>query len=678
MSNPDLEPVDFARTWYVSSDTMRDFINYNTLEEVVHIKYLEPTEIRNDQPFLEQMFKNGVFPQEIITGLKDILRETENSPLIVRSSSHLEDSFGASFSGKYKSLFITNQGAFDERLKALENAISEVWASTFNPNAIQYRKAKGMLDLIEYMGIMIQEVVGTRMGPYFFPPYAGVGLSNNEFRWSPRIRRKDSILRLVVGLGTRAVDRVADDYPTLISPLKPQLRANSLANEAVQYSQRNMDVINLEKNILETVPVSSIIKEHGGNFSMIRSIFSIYRDGTLSTPSTALMDTTKDDLIVTFKGFDEKHPHLKCMIAVMELLKKELDFPVDIEFASDGKRLTILQCRPQIEADKIEATPPPKDIKDHMKLFTASRYVTSCSLRNIDYIVYVDAEGYEKLTSKEEMTNVAKLVGELNANLPRRKFILMGPGRWGSRGDIKLGVPVEYQDINNTSLLVEIARRKGGYLPELSFGTHFFQDLVESNIMYLPLYPDEDDSSLNMGLLFGPDNHLDTFVSSTKGLEKVVKVIKVSETSDGGTLSVYMDGDRSEAVAYLKPPDHSKWRYDKIEQMLGSFEPEKFGVVDIYLTGSTKDWKAGPGSDIDLIVHFRGKRDQKEDLLAWFEEWSQKLDLENRDRTGHLTGGLLDIHIITDEDIMERSSWAVHLDSIDGKAQKLDLRINEN
>lgn len=306
-----------------------------------------------------------------------------------------------------------------------------------------------------------------------------------------------------------------------------------------------------------------------------------------------------------------------------------------------------------------------------MIVFTANRYVTSSLLNNIEYIVYVNAEGYENLDTREKMLKTARVIGELNERLPRRKFILMGPGRWGSRGDIKLGVPVQYQDINNTSLLVEIARRKGGYLPELSFGTHFFQDLVESNIMYLPLYPDEGDSTFNRKMLDSSDNLLSSFVEDVEELENVVTVVRTSSLSKGGSLTIHMNGDTNDAVAYLTPPDHSKWRHEKVQQILESLDKDRFGVVSLYLCGSVNEWSAGPASDIDLIVHFRGSEDQREDLLTWLDEWSQNIDMENKDRTGYSTGGLLDVHIVTDQDIMERSSWAVHIDGMNGNATKL-------
>jgi hypothetical protein len=108
----------------------------------------------------------------------------------------------------------------------------------------------------------------------------------------------------------------------------------------------------------------------------------------------------------------------------------------------------------------------------------------------------------------EALRDGGRAVGRLNKILPKRQFALMGPGRWGSRGDIKLGVPVTYSDISNTSLLIEIASRREGSVPELSFGTHFFQDLVEASIRYLPLYPGEDGGMLNAAFLAAAANQL--------------------------------------------------------------------------------------------------------------------------------------------------------------------------
>jgi len=672
--DPDLQGIMFARSWYLSTDTMREFIHYNALDEVAHIKYLDPNEIRKEQPFLEQVFKNGAFTLEIINGLREVLRSIENKPIIVRSSSYLEDSFGAAFSGKYKSLFIANKGTEDERLHSLMDAIAEVWASTFGPNPIEYRRERGMLDLMENMGVLIQEVVGTQVGPYFTPAFAGVAMSNNEFRWSPRISRQDGILRLVAGLGTRAVDRVADDYPTLISPFRPELRVNTNVDEAIQYSQKHMDVINLEKRHIETIDVSKMLQYHGGQYPMLNKVVSIHREGNLTNPTGKILDPGSEEMVVTFNGVIDRTPFIKQMKKIMTLLKETYQTPVDIEFAHDGKNLYILQCRPQSQGRSVERVPVPMNVPDNQVLFTADKYVTTGHISNVEYIVYVDPSGYESLEKKDDMLRVAKVVSDINVKLPRRKFILMGPGRWGSRGDIKLGVPVQYRDINNTSLLMEIAKRKGGYLPELSFGTHFFQDLVEADIHYLPLYPGEDMSRLNEDLLHMSENRLLEIVPDAIDLTEVVRVIHVPDIASGGNMNVVMDGEKNEAMAYLLPPDHASWRLRKVEEIAQSIEAKVHGVRALYLVGSVKEGTAGPASDIDLIIHFKGTIVQRDRLMEFLGEWSRRLDEENAARTGIKTGGLLDIHIITDMDILEKSSWAAHIHNLYNPAREIPIK----
>ncbi len=678
--NPDLGGISFAKSWYITSDTMWDIIHFNALDEVAHIKYLDPKNIRHEQPFIEQVFKNAAFSPEIVDGLRRILREVGEKPIIVRSSSLLEDSYGAAFSGKYKSLFLTNIGSEEEKLNALMDAIGEVYASTFAPDPIEYRKERGLLDFIEEMGILIQEVVGNRIGPYFFPAFAGVAFSNNEFRWSPRIRREDGIVRMVVGLGTRAVDRVDEDYPVLVSPNRPEIRVNAFVDETIRYSQKYMDVLNLEKRTLETVKVDDILKRYGDDYPDLNRIVSVHKDGSLVAPSGLILDPGRTDMVVTFSGIIEQSRFIPQMKTVLNLLKKTLGTPVDVEFASDGKNLYILQCRPQSQGEVLENISIPSKIPEDRKLFSVRKYVTTGLVENVEYLVYVDPEAYESLENREDMMNVARAVSDLNSKLPKGKFVLMGPGRWGSRGDIKLGVPVQYRDINNTSLLVEMAKKKGGYRPELSFGTHFFQDLVEARIHYLPIYFGEKGIMLNERLLSIAPNRLEEICPGRKDLEDVVKLIEVSDLITGGTLSVIMDGESNKALGYLVPPDHWVWRMDKVEEMASKLNTERYGVKALYVVGSTKNATAGAASDIDLIVHFSGDQEQGQDLLAWFDEWSRKLDRENYKRTGVKTEGILDVHLITDEDIEKRSSWATHIDSMYGSAKKIPLKdeVNED
>lgn len=681
------------RTWHVTSDGLLDFVYCNHLEDVFTQKYKDIDEIRQEYPDIVQVFKHSYFSGDMIKGLSLALDDFGEQPLIVRSSSLLEDRFGAAFSGKYKSLFLANQGSKRERLAALTDAIAEIYASTFSPDPILYRAERNLLDFQEGMGVMVQEVVGTRMGHYFAPAFAGVAFSHNEFRWSPRIKREDGLVRMVPGLGTRAVDRLGDDYPVLISPGQPGLRVNPTPDEVVRYAPRYMDVINLRTNSFETVEIRDFLRAVGRELPGIEQLVSVFEHGHLRQPLIGQINFERDDLVVTFEGLLTRTPFIKQVRALMTLLARELKTPVDIEFASTGRDLYLLQCRAQTPAKHCEPAPIPRDLAPERLLFSARRHVSNGSVPNITHIVYVDPERYSQLASVEELAAVGRAVSRLNKLLPKRQFILMGPGRWGSRGEIKLGVRVTYSDINNTAVLVEIARKKGDYTPDLSFGTHFFQDLVEANIRYLPLYPDEDGVVFNEPFFRNSGNVLPALAPEFSDLAGVVRVIDVPQATGGQVLRVLMNADLDEAVGVLASPSTPveatleaesvtrpqreqdwRWRLRMAERVAAELDPQRFGVAGLYVFGSVKNATAGPASDIDLLVHFRGTPEQRAALAQWLEGWSLCLAEMNYLRTGYKTGGLLDVHFVTDDDVARRTSFAVKIDGVTDAARPLPMK----
>ncbi|MGQ9560517.1 MAG: PEP/pyruvate-binding domain-containing protein [Candidatus Oleimicrobiaceae bacterium] len=546
--HPLLRGVRTPRTWYVTSDSLTHFLNYNGLEDIHEQKYKDLEEIRFEYPNLVQIFKHSSFPPRIVSELSAVLDEIGERPIVVRSSSLLEDRAGAVFSGKYKSLFLANRGSKKERLEALTDAIAEVYASTFAPDPIEYRIEHGLLDFFEEMGIMIQEVVGNQVGDYFLPTFAGVAFSHNEFSWSPRIRREDGIIRMTPGLGTRAVDRVADDYPTLIAPGKPELRVNTTPEEIVRYSTRRVDVINLRTKTFQTVDFAQLVRDYGEQIPKLEWVISVYDGQMLRHPSSLFsVDLKKDHVVATFEGL-LRTDFVATIRTMLEVLRESFGMPVDIEFAHDGEHLYLLQCRPQSRSRGATPVPIPKNVSKDQLLFTANRYVTNGLVPDITHIVYVDPAAYDALSDQAQLLAVGRIVGLLNKQLPRRHFILMGPGRWGSRGDIKLGVSVTYSDINRSAMLIEIARRKGNYVPELSFGTHFFQDLVESSIRYLPLYPDDDGVFFNEDFLRSAENQLQALLPEYRRFADVVRVIDVPCATRGKVLEVLMNADEDRAV----------------------------------------------------------------------------------------------------------------------------------
>ncbi len=688
-----LDNIRIPKTWYIPSDILLHFLAFNNLDDVYNWKYLEIDQIRAEYPHILQVFKSSPFPPDVVKGISAALDDFGDSPLIVRSSSLLEDRIGSTFSGKYKSLFLANQGDKAGRLTALLDALAEVYASVFSPDPIQYRAERGLLDQHEEMGIMIQEVVGTRVGRYFFPAFSGVAFSNNEFRWSPRIRREDGLLRLVPGLGTRAVDRLADDYPMLVAPGQPSLRVNVTPEEVARYSPKKIDVIDLEENAFRTMELSDLLADVGSQYPALGRLTSILEDDRIRMPSILDMGTEGKNVLFTFEGLITRTHFVNLMKSLLALLRNTMRTPVDIEFASDGANLYLLQCRPQSHSQESVAVSIPRDIPENQIIFSATRYVSNGKTPDITHIVYVDPDGYGRLATLGELQAVGRAVSVLNKLLPKRRFILIGPGRWGSRGDIKLGVSVTYSDINNTAALIEVARKTGNYVPDLSFGTHFFQDLVESAIRYLPLYPDDPGVVFRESFLKGSPNILAQLIPALAHLDQVIRVIDVPAVTGGHILRILMNAELDEAVGILAQPagfespmpypseptaadasdDNSKWRCRMAQKIAATMDTERFGVKGIYVVGSTNNGTAGPDADIDLIIHFEGTPAMKHDLELWLEGWSLALAEMNYLKTGYKRKSLLDVRIVNAEDIAKQKGLGAKIGSITDPARCLTL-----
>ncbi len=546
-----LKDIKAPKTWYLTADVMLYFMHYDDFDQIVEQKYKNTNQVRLEYPHIIRSFKRARFPADIISGLSLVLDDFGDNPIIVRSSSLLEDRMGATFAGLYKSIFLANQGSKKERLLALKDAIAEVYASIFGPDPIDYRAERGLLDYSEEMGIMIQEVVGRRAGRYFLPAYAGVAFSRNEFPWSPLVKRTDGLVRMVPGLGTRAVERTSEDYPVLIAPGQPNLRVNTTVDEVLRYSPRMIDVINLETGRPETVEIDDLLEEVGEEFPRVREIFSVHKDGHIYQSQGVDVDFGSDRLIATFNGLIARTPFIKQVDAILRTLEETLGYPVDIEFASDGEHFYLLQCRPQVYPESQLPAPIPMGISHRDIIFSANKYITNGQITNISHIVYVDPKQYAALETDRRYNRVREVIGLLNDVLPRRQFILMGPGRWGSRGDLSLGIDVTYSDINNTALLVEMAFAKGNVMPDLSFGTHFLQDLMESKIPYLPLYPESEDVIFREEFLAKSPGILTELLPDFADMKDVVRVIDIAKVTHGMTFQVHMNGHLDKAVGIV-------------------------------------------------------------------------------------------------------------------------------
>ncbi|GAB4497534.1 MAG: hypothetical protein OHK003_06460 [Anaerolineales bacterium] len=557
-------------SYYLGSDVYYNFMSLNDLGGWNGQKYKSEEQMRADYPELREQFINGKFPPEVIERLSAVLTEAGTRPLIVRSSSLLEDNFGTSFAGKYESIFLPNQGAHAKRLSALTDAIAHIYASVMNPDVLIYRHTKELADYDERIGILIQIVEGEQVGRYYFPHAAGVAFSRNLFRWSPQIKQDEGFLRLVCGLGTRAVDMLADDYPRLVALSHPRLHSSSDIRNIKRYSQQNLDVIDLEADKFVTIQARDVLN---ADFDPLRYIAQIEQDGYLA-PIRSRLDA-EGELVLTFDGLLARTPFAKSMRAALSLLETHYGSPVDTEFAleiidSDSApdvRITILQCRPQSHIHESSDVQIPADLETEDIIFSSQSMVPQGMVQKISHVLFVPSEGYFSLQSQAERIQLERAIGQLNSALKGRTFIAVGPGRWGTSTP-DLGVHVAYSDIYNSRALVELAGSEVGASPEPSFGTHFFQDLMEADIYPLGVFLDEEGTIFNRDFFYNTPNRLVEFISvENPRVVAALKLIAVDDYRPNAHMDLIMDANKSRAVAFLVSTPSTE--YDE-ETVIGS------------------------------------------------------------------------------------------------------------
>ena len=538
-------------TWYVSSGVLSDFIDRNGFHFFHSHKYRDREAIEAQVKDVEGMFAAAAFPPDVMAAFRGLMETVGEHPIIVRSSSYLEDSFGLAFSGKYRSVFLANQGDIETRLAAFVGGVKAVLASVYGPDPILYRRDHGLLDYNERMAVIVQKVVGRRFGDWFFPFASGVMFSYNSYAWSPKIRKEDGIVRLVFGLGTRAVDRVGSDYPRMIPLSHPRLRPEVTAAQVTHYSQHMVDAIDLAKGDRSrpwTSPPSPA--RPGTPTCTSRSPWP--RTATSGRRSPRCRTSAAPATVLTFDNFIARSPFVPLVKRVLATVQAAYGRPVDIEFAWDDGKLYLLQCRSLATRREIARVAVPTGTERKDRLFVTRSGLCSAVLTGLEYVVYVDPRAYDRLTAPSEKRRIAWAVGQLNRRLAGTAFALMGPGRWGSN-DLNLGVPVGYADINNTRLLVEIAFARDGAVPEVSFGTHFFQDLVESDIAYTPLFPDAEGCELAEDFLLSSENRLAALDGDLAPLAGVVHAVHVPSARAGELLNVYLDAETQVGMGVFAP-----------------------------------------------------------------------------------------------------------------------------
>ncbi|MFL7839400.1 MAG: PEP/pyruvate-binding domain-containing protein [Candidatus Promineifilaceae bacterium] len=552
------DAIEIPDSYFLGTEVLYEFRLKNSLDHLMNQKYRPLPEIREEYPNIVDAHLQGEFPAKIVKRLRDVLRKIGDDPIIVRSSSLLEDNFGYAFAGKYNSYFCPNQGTAEENLEDLLRAIKLVFASTLNPDALLYRQKHDLIDYDERMAILLQRVRGKRYGDYFFPSMAGVAFSENPFRWNSKIRREEGFLRVVWGMGTRAVDRVANDYPRMIALSHPQLRPEMTAEAIRQYSQFYVDTINLKKNSFETIPVHDLLQS---DFPDLRYVASMDRGDFVQDILSSGILAENEQYILTFNYLTRNKKFVYMMRNVLKHLENAYNLPVDVEFTLEiipkypqpDYKLSILQCRPLSQRKEESYVTIPAELADEDILFTAHELIPDGGAEGIRYIVFVDPLTYRTCTIPDKHA-LGRAISRLNRRFENESYILMGPGRWGST-NIDLGVQVTYADIHNTKVLIEMAVAHNGQLPELSYGTHFFQDLVEAGIHSLPLHIGEEGSKFDWAFFRESPNMLARIQPEDAELERYLRVIDVASLPGNQRVNISMDGRNDRAVGFLAQGD---------------------------------------------------------------------------------------------------------------------------
>ncbi|MCB8985376.1 MAG: PEP/pyruvate-binding domain-containing protein [Ardenticatenaceae bacterium] len=566
------DQVTMPESYFIGTEVIYDFYLINNLADFMNQKYRSLEETQMEYPEIRAAHQTAVLPEEAVEGLEELLAEMGNSPIIVRSSSLLEDNFGTAFAGKYDSYFCPNQGTLEENLEALIDAVKRVFACTLNPDALLYRGQHGMIDYDERMGVLLQRVEGEAYGRYYFPPLAGVGFSQNPYRWNPRLRREDGFLRLVWGLGTRAVDRVDKDYPRMIGLSHPQLRPETTAAAIRQHSQWYIDLVDIVDNEFKSLPIREVLDE---DYPHLRTIASVDEGDYFQAIVSSASLEGKNKLVLTFNNLTKDQKFINLMINVLNRLEKVYGTPVDIEFAVQIEpgyphshyKLSILQCRPLSQRHEHGTVRIPPDIPREDILFTAHKLIPDGQAEGIRYVVFVDPEKYREIPDQTTKLELGRVVGRLNQILADERFILMGPGRWGS-ANLDLGVRVTYADIHNTLVLIEIGVPQDGQMPELSYGTHFLQDLVEAGIFSLPLHLGSGHGRFDWDFFRNSPNSLADLSPADASLSEYLRVIDLAATSGNRRLKIMMDGENDEAVGFLV---EGNWSLNGKEGTLSTF-----------------------------------------------------------------------------------------------------------
>lgn len=506
-------------SYYIGADVFYTYIVQNGWWSL-RMRQKTPEGYFSLAPELRQNLLRGVFPPVIREQFMRMLEYFGQSPIIVRSSSLLEDNYGNAFAGKYESVFCANQGTPEQRYKAFEQAVRTVYASTMSNDALAYRKKRGLMERDEQMAILVQRVSGDHYADLFLPHVSGVGSSASLYLWDETGDPTAGMLRMVLGLGTRAVGRTQGDYARLVLLDAPLRLPPVNYGDEKKFSQHRVDLLDLKKGALVDMAVADIeaIDLRAG-----KELF-------FSPDAAARQCAASSASILDFNAFLATTGFTEFVSKVLHTLEQAYDYPVVIEFTvnflPDGNWVfNLLQCRPlQARGLGTRTSMPAREPKPEAVFIKTNGNFMGGNVRlALDYIIFVRVEEYLKLPNQQQYA-VARLIGDLNRVLQGKNMLLAGPGRWGTTTPA-FGVPTHFSELCNMSVICEYEYAEEGVSPELSLGSHFFHDIVESAIFYLAVFNNDKTAIFRPNIVLEQENHLGRLVQEQRALEQVVHIV---------------------------------------------------------------------------------------------------------------------------------------------------------
>jgi hypothetical protein len=478
------------RTAIIGTDEFDIFMQRNNLLEMIHGE----TEYER----IRTLFLEGDLSYNLEKRLK-ILLKVVNRPLAVRSSSLLEDSTIQPFSGIFETYLIPNNNPdFKVRFKQLKDAVKLVYSSIFSPQSRHYFEAINFKLEDEKMAVVIQEVVGTYHQDYFYPHISGTAQSHNYYPVA-HMEPEDGFAIASLGLGHYVMNgerayRFSPKYPTLeMSSLQSQLRDSQVEFLALDMINSDVDFCcqgseaNLHRLTISDAESHDVLK----HLASVYDADNERAEPGLSNPGPRIIN------FANILKYDHV-PMAKVLNLILDVGKEALGSPVELEWAVDldkaenGKpSFFILQIKPMMGTGS-EYTFDIGDIVREEMIIYAEKSMGNGRMDDIMDLVYVDPDTFDKLRTKEIVTQIE----QFNKKMVKedRKYILIGPGRWGTR-DPFIGIPVRWSQISNAKVIVETSLEE--FPLDASLGSHFFHNVTSMNVGYFSIQHDSSTSFID-------------------------------------------------------------------------------------------------------------------------------------------------------------------------------------